>query len=307
MHYMRTSSLPWLVCCPHFYTFCTIVCPLCSSWNEFLSELGQRPSNLWSSFELCYLMVKWSRVWTWTNGLFHLLKNTYFCMVFASRIAVNFTQLILEQCCKMITRTGITFQEPFMFNGTLYTEKINRPRSSPLYIPLRLQGWLMWQLALGWIIHRAWTHRLCDCNYNPLWLELKPPGSLLRGSKSLIEHLCTSASRKQEKKTARRASYQVQPWAEKVFNKVSMNKYHLSFSPFSHHQESEILLNMCYLTQHLISWKLIQPSLQLKQVSVMYPFKTRQNNIFVSEWETEQGLRDPVIRMLCQLNIKAVI
>lgn len=93
----------------------------------------------------------------------------------------------------------MTFQETFLFNGTLCTEQITRLSPSPFYNPLRLQGWLTWQLALGWIIHRAWTHNLCDCSYNFLWLELNYQVHCLRDSKNLINLLCTPANGKEGK------------------------------------------------------------------------------------------------------------
>lgn len=41
---------------------------------------------------------------------------------FLSSIAMDFTQLILQQGCKMFTGTGMTFQEAFIFNAILYKE-----------------------------------------------------------------------------------------------------------------------------------------------------------------------------------------
>lgn len=51
-----------------------------------------------------------------------LETHGFLCVVFVSTIAVNFMWLTLQKCCKIITGTGMTFQEAFMFNGTLYTE-----------------------------------------------------------------------------------------------------------------------------------------------------------------------------------------
>lgn len=49
------------------------------------------------------------------------IRDFFMCGV-VSTIAMNFTQLILQKCCKTITGTDMTFQDAFTFNGTLHTE-----------------------------------------------------------------------------------------------------------------------------------------------------------------------------------------
>lgn len=89
IHYMKACSFPLCVSCPCFPSLYKTVCPLCAPWSEFLSynhksELGQRPPNPWSSFELCYLMLKWSWAWVGTKYLLLFLKHMDFCVWFLS-------------------------------------------------------------------------------------------------------------------------------------------------------------------------------------------------------------------------------
>lgn len=51
------------------------------------------------------LSMDWDKLFTSL-----LEKCGFLCVVFGSTVAMNFTQLIVQQCFKTITGTGMTFQ-----------------------------------------------------------------------------------------------------------------------------------------------------------------------------------------------------